>query len=354
VPLPPPTLHTLSRRGLLAGAGGAALAVATGCSGGDGNSDDDGQTTPDQVTYLTGFQASAHDAFIFVADEKGYFRDSNIQIDIQLGGGEQNNAALLADQAQFTYTEFTGHLLDIGAGTIAAGDFRALCSIHQTTLVAIVAPPDSGIESPQDLTGKRIGCFAGSPTQELLPAYADVAGWEFDEELVVGVGIQDLFGLIPSGQADCLSSFIIQKGVIEVSAGAQPGSFLAFPFNEVLDDLLGTGLISTAALADQNPDLVARFRDAALEGVRYTIDNPEEAIQILSERNPGAVEVPEAFVAQIGVMTPYITGRGEDQIGTMDEAQVMRCISVLESSGLIPSGQTPASIIGEGTLLTST
>jgi NitT/TauT family transport system substrate-binding protein len=353
VPFPPPDLRTLSRRGLLAGSGAAALAVATGCTGGDGNSDDDAQTTPDQVTYLTGFGASAHDAFIFVADEKGYFRDSNIQIDIQLGGGEQNNAALLADQAHFTYTDYTGHLLDVGAGGISAGDFRALCSIHQTTLVAIVAPPEAGIDSPQDLTGKRIGCFAGSPTQELLPAYADVAGWEYNEDLIVPVGIQELFGLIPAGEADCLSSFVIQKGVIEVSAGAEPGSFAAFPFNQVLDDLLGTGLMSTARLADENPDLVTRFRDAALEGVRYTIQNAEEAIQILSDRNPGAVENPEAFVAQIGVMTPYITGRGEDQIGTLDEAQVMRCISVLESSGLIPSGQTPDSIIGEQTLLTS-
>lgn len=354
MPFPPPDLRTLSRRGLLAGSGAAAVAVATGCTGGDGNSDDDGQTTPDQVNYMTSFLASAHDAFIFVADEQGFFRDNNIEIAIELGAGDQSTNAVLADQVQFTYTDFTGLLLDIGAGTFGATDFRGLCSIHQTTLVAIIAPPDSGVESPADLTGKRIGAFAGSPTQILLPAYAAVSGWEYNEDLVVTASAQELFGLIPAGEVDVLSSFIIQKGVIEVSAGAEPGTFAAFPFNQVLDDLLGTGLITTSRLADENPDLVTRFRDAALQGLRYTIENPEEAIDILSTRNPGAVEVPEAFVAQIGVMTPYITGRGEDQIGTVDEAQVMRCISVLESSGLLPSGLTPQALVGDQTLLVST
>jgi NitT/TauT family transport system substrate-binding protein len=339
-----------TRRAVTAAAAAAILTVATACTGGDGN-EDDTPTAPDQVTYLTGFAASAHDAFIFVADEQGFFDDAGIDITIELGGGNANYTALLADEAQFTYIDFTGMLVQIGRGDFQPGDFRALSSVHQNTLVAIMAPEGGDIDSPQDLTGARIGAFSGSPTEFLLPAYAELSGWEYNQEQVVPVQIQELFGLLPSGQADAISSFIIQRGVIEQAAGEE---MVVFPMNEVLDDLLGTGLITTAALAEENPDLAERFRDAAIEGLRYTLQNPEEAIQILSDRNPGAVEVPEPFIAQIGVMAPYITARGEDQIGVMDEAQVMRCISVLESAGLIPPGIEPEAIIGEQTLLTTT
>lgn len=344
-------LFPSTRRAFVAAAAAVALAAAAGCTGDDGSDDDDSQGTPDLVTYLTGFQASAHDAFIFAADEQGFFADAGIDIDIQLGGGNQNYAALLADEAQFTYIDYTGLLVQIGRGDYQPGDFRALSAVHQNTLVAVMAPESSDIDSPQDLAGKRIGAFTGSPTEFLLPAYAQLAGFEYNaEEQLVSAQIQELFGLIPSGQVDALSSFIIQRGVIEQAAG-EP--MVVFPMNEVLDDLLGTGLISTSALADENPDLVTRFRDAALQGLQYTIENPEEAIQILSDRNPGAVEVPDAFVAQINVMGPYITARGADQIGVMDEAHVLRCISVLESSGLIPPGMSPEAVIGDQTLLTT-
>ena len=64
----------------------------------------------------------------------------------------------------------------------------------------------------------------------------------------------------------------------------------------------------------------------------------------------GAVASVPAFVAQINVMKPYITSN-VSQIGAMDESHVLRCISVLESAGLIPSGLEPDAILGEQTLM---
>jgi NitT/TauT family transport system substrate-binding protein len=336
-----------SIRGALAGAAALVL-LAAGCTEDPTETPDGADPTgPWSVTYLTGFGASAHDAFIFVADQKGFFEEVGIEINIQLGSGTQNLPAMLADEAQFTYIDLVGLLNQVGRGDVQAGDFEVLSAVHQSTLAAIMAPESSDITSPQDLTGKRIGAFTGSPTEFLLPVYASLAGWEYDQSKVVSVTVQELFGLLPAHRADALSSFIIQRGVIEQAAGEK---MRVWPMNEVLDDLLGTGLISTRKLADENPTLVTKFREAALKGLQYTLDNPEEAIQILSDRNPGAVAVPPAFVAQINVMKPYITASGNDQIGVIDEDHVVRCITVLESSGVIPPGVTPDAILGPQTL----
>lgn len=339
-------------RAALAGGAAALVMLASACSSGNQNEAEPsptGKAEPDSVVYLTGFNASAHDAFIFVADEKGYFEEAGIDIEIKLGAGTQNLGPLLADEAQFTYVDLVGLLYQMGNGQVEPGAFRALAAVHQTTLAAILAPESSDIQSPQDLVGKRIGAFTGSPTEFLLPVYASLAGFEFDESQVVSVNPNELFGLLPAGRADALSTFIIQRGVVENAAG-EP--MRVFPMSEVLSDMLGTALISTSALAESNPDLVQRFRDAALRGLQYTLDNPEEAIQILSDRNPGSVPAIPPFVAQINVMKPYITGN-VSQIGAIDESHVLRCISVMESSGLIPSGLTPEAIVGPQTLMAS-
>lgn len=328
----------------------AVLLAAAGCSGGD--DDPDGPEEPgatDQVTYLTGFQASAHDAFIFVADENGQFADAGIDLTIELGAGSANYQALLAGQAGFTYTDLTGMLLSIGRGELTTGDFVALIPIHHQTLAAIVAPADAGVTGPEDLTGKRIGVFTGSPTELLLPAYAEAAGWTFDPELVVGSNAQELFGLLASGQVDLLSTFIIQQGVIESVIGR---GTVALPFDEHLDNVLGTGLITTTALAQSDPDLVERFRDAALAGLRDTLADPERAIEILRERQPGAVEDPAPLVDQIRVMDPYITGAGDDRVGVFDLAEIELGIATLVDAGLIPDGTAPEAIIGDLSLST--
>jgi NitT/TauT family transport system substrate-binding protein len=336
-----------SVRGALAGAIALAM-LASACS-----QEPDPQPTgnngePDRVTYLTGFGASAHDAFIFVADEKGYFEEAGIEIDIQLGAGTQNLPTLLAGEAHFTYIDLVGLLYQMGKGDIEPGSFTVLSAVHQSTLAAVMAPESSDIETPQDLEGKRIGAFTGSPTEFLLPVYAELAGFELDPSNIVSVAPQELFGLLPAGRADALSTFIIQRGVVENAAGE---SVRVFPMNEVLDDMLGTALVASTELAESNPDLVRRFRDAALKGLQDTLDDPDGAIAILAERNPTAVQAPPAFVAQIKVMTPYVTSAGT--IGVLDESHVMRCISVLESAGLIPAGITPDAILGEATLLAS-
>lgn len=338
------------RRGLAAIAAAAALVVAAGCTGGD--DEPEGPETPDQVTYLTSFGLSAHDAFIFYAEERGFFDDAGIDINIEVGSGSQNYPPMLAGEAEFTYTDLAGLLIDIGQGSVQPGDFQVLAAVHQTTLTAIIAPTDAGITAPADLEGKRLAAFEGSPTFDLLPAYAEMSGWEFDPDLLIGTTGQELFGTLASGQVDALSTFIIQKGVIESIIQKET---IALPFPDYLDDVIGTGLITTSAVAQENPDLVERFRDAALQGLRATLENPQAAIEVLQEVDPDAVQSVEAFVAQIQVMTPYITGEGEDRVGVIDEAHVMRCISVLESSGVIPPGVevTPDAILGDLTLQTT-
>lgn len=310
--------------------------LATGCSGSDDAGAGGGQ--PDKVTYLTGFGTGGHDAFAWVAKDKGFFTDAGLDVTIELGAPATNNQGLASGQAHFTYSDVTQTMILAGNGKFT--DLRVISAVHQNTLVGIFAPEGSGITSPKDLEGRRVGAAAGSITQTLLPAYGKLAGFDASKLKIVNSQPQQLVGLLASGKVDVLSTFVITRNLAE---HVTKKKMIVMPLSDHLRDLLGTGLTTTAKIAAENPDLVRRFREAALKGLQYAIDHPEEAAEIMKKNNP-AVNV-QSTIGEIKLMTPYVDPGPNNPIGMLDEERAARAIAILQGAGLIPTGLTPDKVI---------
>ena len=82
----------------------------------------------------------------------------------------------------------------------------------------------------------------------------------------------------------------------------------------------------------------------SLKAVKYTIEHPDEAAQILKKAQPAADIT--AAVGEITLMTPYVSSGGA--IGAMDQERVARAIATLQAGGLIPAGLTPDAVVDFG------
>jgi NitT/TauT family transport system substrate-binding protein len=319
----------MPRRGKLVAAALAALLITSGCSSQDKK--DTATTKPaDKVTYATGFGAVGRDAFIWVARDKGYFRDAGIDIDIQKGAGNVPNLTMLkSGQAQFAAMDFSGG--EVLAGTDKFTDWRAVAAIHQQTLVSIMTTNDTGITKPTDLTGKTLATAKGSVSELLFPAYAKAAG--FDSKTVKMQGVQPtaLNGLMAQRKVDGVSTFLLSQKALE-TASKKP--VLVMPYSDYLKNLYGNVIVTQSGLLTSNRDLVQRFTDAALKGLRYSLDHPDEAAAILNKAEPTAA-VPAA-VAEIEAMKPY-----SEPLGKLDQQRVTAGITELTAAGLMPAGLTP-------------
>jgi len=295
---------------------------------------------PDKVTYVTAFGAVGRDAFAWVAQEKGFFKDAGLDVTIELGAAvDQNLTALAGGKAQFAALDFTGAMIQAGNGKFT--DFRAIAAIHQQTLVSIITLEGSSVARPKDLEGKKIGAATGSVNQLLFPAYAQLAGVDASKVTWVNVAPPQLPALLASAQVDALSTFLIGRGGIEKAAG-KPA--LVLPYSDYLSDLFGNGLVTTAALAKDNPDLVKRFRTAALKGLQWTIENPEQAAEILKAAQPAADVA--AATGEIKLMAPYVKpSAANTPIGALDEQRVARAIAILQGAGLMPAGLKPQAVV---------
>jgi NitT/TauT family transport system substrate-binding protein len=321
----------------------AAMAIATsGCSKATPAPAPGGgaATTPDKVTYVTAFGAVGRDAFAWVAQEKGFFRDAGLDVTIQLGAAvDANLSALAAGQAQFAALDFTGAMIQAGKGKFK--DFRAIAAIHQQTLVSIVSLEGSSVAQPKDLEGKKVGAATGSVNQLLFPAYAQLAGINPSKVTWVNVAPPQLPALLASNQVDALSTFLIGRGGIEKAAGKKA---IIMPYSDYLSDLFGNALVTTAALAKDNPAMVKRFREAAVKALQWTIENPEDAAAILKKAQPAADVA--AATGEIKLMTPYVKPTGTNApIGSLDQQRVARAIAILQGAGLMPAGLAPDAVV---------
>jgi NitT/TauT family transport system substrate-binding protein len=314
------------------------LAVATaGCT--DDDDKGSGGGGPDKVTYLTAFGAVGRDAFAWVAQEKGFFREAGFDVKIELGSGtDPNLKAITAGQAQFGSLDMTGVMIQAGKGTFTG--VRAIATVHQQTLVSIITLEGSGVNVPADLVGKKLGAATATVNQLLFPAYARLAGFDGTKVTWVNTQPAQVPALLASGQVSAVSTFLISRGGIEKAAGGKKA--LVLPYSDYLRDLFGNAIITTAEISDKKPDLARRFRDVMLKALRYTIDHPEEAAEIMHKAQPAADT--GAAISEIKLMTPYVTS-GAGTFGALDEQRAARAIAILQGAGLIPPGLTPDQVV---------
>jgi len=290
-----------------------------------------------KVTYLTGFGLLGQDAYVFVAREKGFFRDVGLEVDIKPGAGTgENLKLLLAGKADFATIDLTGAIIAYGTG---ARGFTTVAAVHQRSTSCIIALEGRGISGPRDLAGKTIGYQPGGVNYTLFPVYARLAGLDPTTVRWVSVPPPQIRTALAAGTVDAITELVVGKPGVESAAAGR--TVVTLPYSDYLTDLYGNAL---AVPLGFRADTVTRFRDAMMRGLAYAIDHPVEAGQIFAKFQPQyPAKVAEAETA---LMAAYVRpDRAGVPIGALEPQRVMRSIALLQAAGAVPAGITPDQLV---------
>ncbi|MFZ5644235.1 MAG: ABC transporter substrate-binding protein [Bacillota bacterium] len=219
----------------------------------------------------------------WIALEKGFWAEQNIDVKIIRGYGSGDTVGKIAmKQAEFG-------IADMGSLILArAKDENVRVKAVANRLTAfpavIVYNEASGIKEPKDLEGKKIVGSANSAYRILFPAFAKANG--IDQSKVqwklVEPSLQQVAFI--KGEVDAWTSHIENISTIEKLTG-KPVYFFSYRDEGKLD-CYGDSLIVHEDTIAQNPDLVRRFVAGYLKGIRYCIENPSEAGDIVKRHVP--------------------------------------------------------------------
>ena len=330
---------------LLAATLAAALTVgAAGCGSDDDNnkaSTGNGGKIED-VTWITAFGAVGRDALIWVGIEKGYYKEAGYNVKVELGAGaDANMTKMVGGQAQFGSMDMTAVMIANGTGKFKG--IKGIGTIHQQTLVSIVAPVDSAtpVKSPKDLEGKKVGMPQATVNQMLFPAYAKLAGIDATKVEIQPLPPTGIAQALQSNSVAAVSTFLISVGGLE---SATKKKMTVMPYSDYLRDLYGNHVVVSEEYAKKNPEGTKRFRDATLKALKYTIEHPEEAADIMIKARPEVQKGP--IVSEIKLMTPYVTStQGGAVFGEVSKDRATRAIAILQGAGLIQPGLAPEQVM---------
>jgi NitT/TauT family transport system substrate-binding protein len=213
----------------------------------------------------------------------------------------------------------------------------AIAAVYQRSVSSITALDGSGITRPSDLHGKRIGYAPGGVNFTLFPAYARLAGIDATKVTWQQVDPAQMRGLLAAGKLDAITETVIGTPGVESTAKGRKAVVLAY--NDWVTDLYGN-VIATRAGTD--PELVRRFRAAALKSLAHAIGHPDEAGTAFHKANPTYPE--QAATAETALMASYVRA-GAGEVGGLEAGRVARSIALLQGLGAIPAGITPDAVV---------
>ncbi|HID92823.1 MAG TPA: ABC transporter substrate-binding protein [bacterium (Candidatus Stahlbacteria)] len=232
----------------------------------------------DRIQFQLDWKAEIQFAGFFVAREKGFYADENIEVDILEGIGAPTSAKLVG-QGKVPLGTCSG------AATVIAKakgiPIKSLAVISQRSPVVIFSLKDSGIEKPQDLIGKRIGLNYNSITYRHYQALINKLNINRTKIKEVGVG-WDATPLL-TGQVDALIDYTF---VNPVNLKVQGKEIIEIPLANYGINPYSTNIIVNEEFLKNNENLVKRFMKSTVKGWEYFIDHPEESIQIFIRTYP--------------------------------------------------------------------
>jgi NitT/TauT family transport system substrate-binding protein len=267
----------------------AMAAAACGDGGGDSSADDEGDDATagaegEELTPITvGILPIADLAPLHHGIESGYFEEEGLDVTTEVGqGGAALVPAVLNDDYQFAFGNYVSLMLARQNGVevqIVTNVVNGADTADRGTNALLVAP-DSGIESVEDLAGKRFAVTTLNNVAEVnIRTTLREAGVNDADISFVELPFPEMNAAVQAGDVD-----VAWQAEPFVTLGEAAGLVnIADPMYSTTPSMPLAGMFASQAWIEENPELVEAFDRAMRRSLEDGAD--EEAMRASIEAN---------------------------------------------------------------------
>ena len=285
-------------------------------------------TAADSVTLQLKWVTQAQFAGYYVAKDKGFYEEEDLDVEINPGGPDIAPPQVIAGG---------------GADVIVDWMPSALASRERGLSIVNIAQPfkssgmmltclkDTGITSPEDFRGRTLGVWFFGNEYPFL-SWMSQLGIPTDGSDNGVTVLKQGFNVSPllQRQADCISTMTYNEYWQVIDAGFTPDDLVVFKYEDQGVATLEDGLyVMEDQLSDPAfVDKMVRFVRASMRGWKYAEENPDEAADIVLENDATGAQTEKHQRRMMGEIAKLTAGSN----GSLDPADYERTVDTLLAS----------------------
>jgi len=279
-----------------------------------------------------------------VALDKGYFAEEGLSVVIDRGTGSAGTVTRIASGAyEMGYADINA-MIEFNVKNPDKA-LQAIAMVYNTAPMTVFTLKDKGIETPQDLEGKKIGAPAGDAGRRLFPLFAKQVG--FDPESVEWVTMEPALREVSlaKGEVDAITAFYASGwfGLLRNNVPAE--DIVAFMYKDYGLPLYGNAVMAPPAYLEANEEAIRGFLRALARGWQDTLADPPAAIEVIKRREPLVDADIELQRLQMVIEQHFLTDEvRQNGFGAVDPERLATAIDLVAEGFELPSKPAPEEV----------
>ena len=232
------------------------------------------------VKFTLAWLAEGAYVYVFAARAKGIMKAHGIDLDIARGFGSVASAQSIAG-GRFDFGIVAEPVLVLSATKGLPLLALATCDYDSTMGVGVLE--DSPIHKPQQLAGKKVAAVPTSGEFPFFPAYAKKVGLDPSSIQFVHVDNKVLERVLIEKQVDAITSFALGSLAVMLSKSI-PNRWMLYSSAGIPNQ--GQTIATQQKTLESDPGLCEAMVSGLLEGLAFTLRNPDEALALFRQEVP--------------------------------------------------------------------
>lgn len=239
---------------------------------------------PTKVTFVLDWVPNTNHTGIFVAQEKGYFAEEGLDVNIIQPGATYAWQAVSSGSAEFgvSFQEET----TLARAAEEPAPIVSIAAIIQHNTSGFASLAEKNIQSPKDWEGLSYGSYGGSFDEPTVRVLMECAGGDFSKLKIVTTGSTDPLALVQTGQVDLAWIFYAWQGIQAKQQGVDLSTVMMSDYFDCIPDYYTPILITSQTMIAERPEVVRAFLKAVSRGYEFAIESPNESAAILLKAAP--------------------------------------------------------------------
>ena len=260
-------------------AGCMALSLAA-CGSGETSQE---ENEKEKITFVLDWTPNTNHTGLYVAQEKGYFEDEGLEVEIVQPPEDGADALVASGKAQFGIS-----FQDTMAPGVVGEDAlptTAVAAVVQHNTSGIISRKGEGMDTPKGLEGKKYATWDAPIEKAMMENVVEADGGDFSKVELIPSTVTDEVSALESKSVDAIWIFYAWAGVATEVAGLETDYFAFKDINPAFDYYTPV-IIGNNEFLEKEPETAKKFLSAVKKGYEDAIEDPDGAAEILCEAAP--------------------------------------------------------------------